>query len=718
MKRSLNRLSILLLMLLGVLPQIALLIESLGLGADSRLWLWIAGAAVGLWVCACFRHGLLVGMPASAALLYAAYHSLHAQPLTELDDLADKASGAFYLHFYNPNGSYSYLNAVQDHSFLLLLLSFLLLAYLSSSLTSRGGRRFMSLIGTIPLPALCLSVNGIPSFAPVVGILLFWALILLAGNYDLDGSSGRILFSYSLPVLLLLSALLVLSHPEDYSFDERDLTLSRQFDLIGERLRHWIEQNELEGPLSLPEPVWTSPEKTETEVEAERLLWESSEGGMDLTQNYEPQTLEQVFLRVTAQRDGALYLRGVSYGDYTGTGWSSAEEAPLSSLPFAAKTVEQLGREQSVSLQSLLKLRYALLPYFSAVSGAEDAFVPAAKQSPREDYVHFTGDWDDVSSPDEAELLYRSFAHSVYTRLPENTKSVLLKLAASAGLDASSPNLAAEVASYIRDSGVYDLETEPYPDNDYAVYFLTVAHRGYCVHFATAAAAMYRALGIPARITEGFLVDAQRGKSVDVRGENAHAWVEIYRDGIGWLPVEVTGRGGLSSIPEETAQPERQSPQPERQREANEAEPDTEPSAKAAYPLPVGIVQPQDTEAGGSGTASRLLPGIVLLLLLSLLLPIRRLVLRYVWELRLRSKNPNKAAVALWRRAQALRRFGSYPPRQIESCAERACFSAHGATREELTACRALFDEQCQRLYPTLSRWKKFLFRYGYGLDK
>jgi transglutaminase-like putative cysteine protease len=52
---------------------------------------------------------------------------------------------------------------------------------------------------------------------------------------------------------------------------------------------------------------------------------------------------------------------------------------------------------------------------------------------------------------------------------------------------------------------------------------------------------LFRALGIPARYTVGFFAEAKSGESVDVTAQNAHAWVEVYVDNIGWVYVEVTG---------------------------------------------------------------------------------------------------------------------------------------------------------------------------------
>ena len=712
-----NRLSVFYLMLLGTLPQIALLAESLELFMDSRLWYWILAAAFCLWISACFRRGILLGMPACAALLYAAYRHYESSPLTELDDLMDKFSGALYTHYYAGDGSYSYLNASQDHSFLLLLIAFLLLAYLSSALSSRSGRPFMCLLGTIPLFAACLSVNGLPSYGPVVGMLLFWALVLAGGNYREQGG-GKNVFLLSLPLLLLLTGILWFSHPEEYRISERDIALSQQFDRLGELLRQWLEES---GPEELPLPgtVWTTPETQLSEGDA--LLWESAEGGLDLTQKCSPELLEKVFCRVVAQSEGSLYLRAVSYGDYIGTGWDSAESAPLSSLAFTAQALKRSGERRSLSILPEAALHYALVPYYTELSGDSDAFLPAAAQPEQIRYFRGTGTLDGLVSAADGEALYRGYAYEIYTRLPEETRSAMLSLAQQAGLDAASPAIVEEVAAYIRASGVYDLDTEPYPSGDYALWFLTQAHRGYCVHFATAATAMYRALGIPARITEGFLIQAERSNSVEVRGENAHAWVEIYRDGLGWIPVEVTGQSGLSQ-PQE---PEPAEAEPEGDEGANEtetsaalqAEPETTEPSPA--PLPIGILHQEAESAPSSPSPSggvQKLPRAALVLLLLLALPPAwRVLLGAYWRKRFSSPDPNRGASALYRRAQALSRFGAAMPMEIRNCAEKAFFSAHGVSAEEVGECLALFSHTVEETDSRLSPFRRFLFRFLYA---
>jgi len=84
-------------------------------------------------------------------------------------------------------------------------------------------------------------------------------------------------------------------------------------------------------------------------------------------------------------------------------------------------------------------------------------------------------------------------------------------------------------------------------------FFLGESRQGYCKHYAGASVLVLRKLGVPARYVSGYLVgdyeeDEENGNyTVTVRERNVHAWVEIYLEGIGWIPIEVTK--GYSVLP-------------------------------------------------------------------------------------------------------------------------------------------------------------------------
>lgn len=83
--------------------------------------------------------------------------------------------------------------------------------------------------------------------------------------------------------------------------------------------------------------------------------------------------------------------------------------------------------------------------------------------------------------------------------------------------------------------------------SSFIAWFLGSAHEGNSAYFATAATLAFRSRGIPARYVEGYRVaDDQLTAAVDagvpleLTAADAHAWTEVYLDGQGWTPVEVT----------------------------------------------------------------------------------------------------------------------------------------------------------------------------------
>jgi transglutaminase-like putative cysteine protease len=80
------------------------------------------------------------------------------------------------------------------------------------------------------------------------------------------------------------------------------------------------------------------------------------------------------------------------------------------------------------------------------------------------------------------------------------------------------------------------------------VEFVTRTKAGYCQHFAGAMALMLRFLGIPARVAVGFTSGRFRDGTWTVTDHDAHAWVEVWFPGHGWLSFDPTpGRGTLSA---------------------------------------------------------------------------------------------------------------------------------------------------------------------------
>ena len=141
----------------------------------------------------------------------------------------------------------------------------------------------------------------------------------------------------------------------------------------------------------------------------------------------------------------------------------------------------------------------------------------------------------------------------VPTTLPAIIKTTALKATTGA---TNEYDMAVDLQNYFRNNGfVYSTSTplkQGYDGDGGAVIakFLEVKS-GYCVHFASAMALMARTLGIPSRVTEGYLPGTSNGGTVNnpgiytVTSDDLHAWPELYFAGVGWVPFEPTVSRGF-----------------------------------------------------------------------------------------------------------------------------------------------------------------------------
>lgn len=133
---------------------------------------------------------------------------------------------------------------------------------------------------------------------------------------------------------------------------------------------------------------------------------------------------------------------------------------------------------------------------------------------------------------------YKELAERILQRLPEQYKNdpFAKALAIKAWLDHE-----LIYSTRHRHAGVAD------PTAD----FLFGDKTGYCVHFAHSAVFLWRTMGIPARIGTGYMSaeDNRRGGSaLLIRGGDAHAWPELYLDGVGWIVLDISAERNLDPL--------------------------------------------------------------------------------------------------------------------------------------------------------------------------
>jgi transglutaminase-like putative cysteine protease len=89
----------------------------------------------------------------------------------------------------------------------------------------------------------------------------------------------------------------------------------------------------------------------------------------------------------------------------------------------------------------------------------------------------------------------------------------------------------------------YDLTPKQKKGVPPLVDFMLRSHAGYCQMFSGSMALVLRMHGIPARIAVGFTTGkppTKSGGAYTVVDRNAHAWVEVFFPGYGWMPFEPT----------------------------------------------------------------------------------------------------------------------------------------------------------------------------------
>lgn len=195
-----------------------------------------------------------------------------------------------------------------------------------------------------------------------------------------------------------------------------------------------------------------------------------------------------------------------------------------------------------------------------------------------------------------------------FTALPDSLPPEIGRIARRIAGDRPTPfQKAVALQDHLR-RFTYDEEVAAGHDFDTLVEFLTVARRGYCEQFAGAMAVLARSLGLPARVAVGFAAGEPAGpRTFRVTTRQAHAWVEIFFPGAGWLAFEPTPRAGVAVVPPYA---ETIAPRPDEV-------PEPVPTATALGPQGAPTRRPEPREAAGSRGRAGGAPGWLVLALVT-----------------------------------------------------------------------------------------------------
>lgn len=286
-----------------------------------------------------------------------------------------------------------------------------------------------------------------------------------------------------------------------------------------------------------------------------------------------------LYLDISNELYAPLYIRGYVGSNYTGRGWKGqTDDQKQESLAGGMSAgeisrmyynqLEQLqqrelaeegqsavyGRLRFVITNKDANSAYSYIPYGTDFSefetGSDYDVYPGEKTDENILNLYYinTQKLSNLAALEAAgaqnteDAAYRQYARQAYLTLP--TEGMDEFYAEYQNLQfASVTDCVAFVRENLMNHAVYTKAPGATPKGkDYVSYFLYENKQGACTHFASAAVLMFRMFGIPSRYVEGYLttsLTANQGAN-EIRDNCAHAWPEIYLDGIGWLPVEVT----------------------------------------------------------------------------------------------------------------------------------------------------------------------------------
>ncbi|MGN1020960.1 MAG: transglutaminaseTgpA domain-containing protein [Aristaeellaceae bacterium] len=542
----------------------------------------------------------------------------------------------------------------------------------------------------LPLFACLVVTDTVPS-APFLFLLIYAIILLLLTGRVRGGNpsqGNRLTLFAAIPTALALGLLFLAVPREGYVNHSAELR-----DSILTRIEEWS------GTVS-----------------------GTAQGAAATAQSSEPETVNLAALgrriestapvmEVTAEVGGTLYLRGQDYDGYDGHGWTANRNRVED---FSCPGID-LG---SVTVRTRNKLDQLYLPYYPAsaqslVSGKLDNTRLATEYT-----VSRTG------LPEywrETAVSGLSFATAAldpdrYLSLPEATREKAATILEGLSLGQSATEKAEAIASFVRGSARYDKNTSRMPSSepDFALWFLEKSDTGYCVHFATAAAVLLRSAGVEARYVSGYMVRTQAGQTVTVTGENAHAWVEYYEPALGaWLILEATPADTNALEPPPSAEPAPTEAPTEAAARPTEAPPKPTAGSPATEASPEPAAAEKKQAPGWLGT---LVKALLLLAAAAAILEGQRGLRIRLRRQRQRSGTANAQALARWQEAETLAKLlKTPPPRELVTLAQKAKFSQHTLTAEELT-CFETYLRAARKQLRQMPWYHRLLHEYVFAI--
>ncbi|QDQ11056.1 DUF3488 and DUF4129 domain-containing transglutaminase family protein [Streptomyces spectabilis] len=281
----------------------------------------------------------------------------------------------------------------------------------------------------------------------------------------------------------------------------------------------------------------------------------------------QPEDREVISYRTNAKNSQEMYLRIVSLDQFDGTTWKTTvrdiEDIPsrLPDPPGLSPTVRRTEIQTNISAadgyaqnwlpmpypasQVRIEGRWRYEPVGRAVVGDNGQTTRGVQYSVDSLAVEPTAE-QLAAAPPAPEGVRREF-----TKVPDSLPSVVGETARRITRGAANDyERAVKLQDWFASDGGFTYNTQVRAGSGpSAIARFLDQKEGFCVHFSFAMASMARTLGIPARVAVGFTPgSAQADGTMSVGLRDAHAWPELYFEGVGWTRFEPTPSRG--SVPD------------------------------------------------------------------------------------------------------------------------------------------------------------------------
>ncbi len=373
----------------------------------------------------------------------------------------------------------------------------------------------------------------------------------------------------------------------------------------------------------------------------------------------QPEDREVVSYRTNARRTDELYLRIVSLDQFDGTTWKTTVRriedvpsplpTPQGLLPDVRRTEIQTNLSAADGYaQNWLPMpfpasqveiggRWRYEPVGRALVGDRGQTTRGASYQVKSLVVEPTAK-QLANAPSPPADLRKEF-----TKVPDSLPRLVADTARRVTKGSANPyEQAIKLQDYFASDGGFTYNTQVRAGSGPAAIEKFLKQKeGFCVHFSFAMASMARTLGIPARVAVGFTPGSARADgTMSVGLRDAHAWPELYFEGVGWTRFEPTPSRG--TVPEYTRSdvPSGDASDPDTPEPSRSAEPSAAPSASDSCPPDLrrqgGCASAAPEVAAGSGGDGPPL-GMIVLVALAALLVVAVPLLPVLWRTRLRS---------------------------------------------------------------------------------